>query len=82
MNCDMSILGWLHGKLANYSRLNCLGFHYKCLLVSCGDISFKKILGQVLAGKSSIKVTLLTLGTSGLLKTNLLRDMVGCDIPL
>ena len=50
------------------------GYPYNLLPVSCGDTSFKKSLGQVLAWKSGLNVPLLLLGPSCPLQTILLND--------
>ncbi len=66
----------------NCLKLTLSGFLYNLLPVSCGDISFIKILGLVLALKSGVKVPLLSFARSCLLQTILLSDLVGCDSPL
>jgi hypothetical protein len=49
----------------NFLKLILSGIPYNILPISCGDIGFlKRNLGQVLAGKSGLKVPLLPLGPS------------------
>ncbi len=63
----------------NCLKLTIPGFTYNLLPVSCGDIGFKKSLGQVLAWKSGLKVHLLPLGPSCCLQTILMSDLVRSD---
>jgi hypothetical protein len=60
-------------------ELTMSGYPYNLLPVSCGDTSFKKSLGQVLAWKSGLKVPLLPIGPSCPLQTILLYDLVRCE---
>ncbi len=66
----------------NCFKLTIPGYPHNCLPVSCVDIGFKKILGLVLAWKSSLKVSFLPLGRSCPLQTILLSDLVRRDSPL
>ncbi len=71
---ELSCPSWIQAKLSlNCLMLTILGFPHNCLLVSCGDIGFKKNYSLVLAWKSGLKVPFLTLGCFCPLQTILLR---------
>ncbi len=54
---ELSCPSCIQAKLSlNCLMLTILGFPHNCLLVSCGDIGFKKNFSLVLAWKSGLKV--------------------------
>jgi hypothetical protein len=66
LSCPSSVQASL---TQNCLELTISGFPYDCLPVSCGGNGFKKIVGRVFAWESSLKVPLLSLGSSCPLQT-------------